>query len=144
MQKTPSWSGTSSELLAALIAEGANSRLLPAAPNAVSHEMNRSAPVLRRLGIHYYADKNTRKRIKHLERIAPAADSGNTATTATTASTDDGAHGDAALVRSPGSDRSGSSDDPAIPYAAVEIDPDEVERLAELALRAQEEARETS
>lgn len=130
MSKSPSWSGTSSELLAALIAEGANPKLLPAAPNAVSHEMNRAAPVLRRLGINYYADPNTRKRTKHLERNAPPPEPENTATTATTAHqpTPSGSARHPVLSAAP-SDESSGSDDPA----ATVPSPDEIERLASLA-----------
>jgi energy-coupling factor transporter ATP-binding protein EcfA2 len=132
MAKSPSWSGTSSELLAALIAEGANPNLLPKAPNAVSHEMNRAAPVLRRLGINYHADPNTRKRIKHLERISPTQPE-NIATTATTARADN------TLSSSHSSD---DSDDPD--RNAFHIDPDEIERLAELSRRIQQERPEAT
>ena len=125
MAKSPSWSGTSSELLAALIAEGASPALLPKAPNAVSHEMNRAAPVLRRLGIHYHADPNTRTRIKHLERVTTSQPE-NIATTATTAPADNAASS---------SDHSDDSDDPD--RNAFQIEPDEIERLAELSRRIQ-------
>jgi energy-coupling factor transporter ATP-binding protein EcfA2 len=132
IDRVHSWSGTSSELLAALIAEGANPKLLPAAPNAVSHEMNRAGPVLRRLGINYYADPNTRKRTKHLERIAPASEPGNTATTATTDNS-------RPFASSGSSDDSGRSDDPGTSANPSNVDPEEIERLANLVRRYQAE-----
>ena len=113
-----------------MIAEGASPNAIPKAPNAVSHEMNRAAPVLRRLGIHYYADPNTRTRIKHLER-ATAASPEKSATTATTAT---GASNDR--------DDSGRSDDPATGIGIADIDPAEIERLAELARWMQQEGSE--
>jgi hypothetical protein len=138
MAKSPSWSGTSSELLAALIAEGASPNLLPKAPNAVSHEMNRAAPVLRRLGIHYHADPNTRKRTKYLERVtAPSTEKSATTATAATA-----AELPSWAPDVPGSDDDGSggSDHPDPPSGSGDVDPDEIERLAELAERIQREA----
>jgi hypothetical protein len=130
MKKTSSWSGTISELRAALEAEGANPKLLPSAPNAVSHEMNRAAPVLRRLGIEYRSDSNTRTRIKHLQRIDPPARPEKTATTATTALVE--RTPPTSSTGTPSGDSGSSGDSHTETPGWDDVDPEEIERLAAL------------
>jgi hypothetical protein len=137
MEGRDSWSGSSSELLEALITNGVNEKLLPRAANKVSHEMNRAAPVLRRLGINYSVDTNTKKRTKHLRR-APADDGPTSAERiATAATTGPDTNTDGALEHRTsrlGSDRSGRSDDAGHhrPETSDTTDQDEIERLADL------------
>jgi hypothetical protein len=101
MSKREAWSGSCAQLLFALEEHGADPKRLPKTAAAASHELNRSAPVLRRLGIDYRADPDTKKRTKHLRRISTTAEpsAGEIAATSATTAT-------------PSSARSGGSADP--------------------------------